>query len=263
MPMLNRPLKVAVLCSGRAPGLLHVLNRDARRGSAYKVVCCITSHETFAEEVRVERRGIPCIPHSIVDFCHSHGARFTDLDARAEYDRATVELLEMYRPDIVVLDRYLLVLTEPMLHAYQGRIINVHAADVLQRSDDGTAKYPGLHAVRNAILGGETETRATAHIVTSRLDDGPVLLRSWSFAVPPVARWALAHEASDVLRASAWAHQEWMLREAWGPMMTRTIELASLAFEQPDAPLNPALAGRWALAPDGAFTPDGAMLETR
>ena len=260
---LNRPMKVAVLCSGRAPGLLHVLNRDARRGTDYRIVCCITSHETFAEEVRVERRGIPCIPHSIVEFCHAHGAAFTDLEARSEYDRATVELLEAYRPDILLLDRYLLVLTAPLLRAYAGRIINIHPADVLQRNADGSVKYPGIHAVRNAILGGETETRASAHIVTSKLDDGPVLLRSWSFAVPPVARWALAHEASDVLRASAWAHQEWMLREAWGAMMARAIEVAGLAFERPDAPLNLTLAGRWALAPDGTFTPDGALLETR
>lgn len=259
---LNRPLKIAVLCSGRAPGLLHVLNRDSRRGTAYKIVCCITSHETFAEEVRVERRGIPCIPHPIVDFCHAHGARFTDLEARAEYDRATVEMLETYRPDVVILDRYLLVLTEPMLRAYPGRIVSIHAADLQLRAADGTVRYPGLHAVRNAILGGETDTRATAHIVTPQVDDGPVLLRSWAFPVPPVARWARAHEASDVLRASAWAHQEWMLREAWGSMMARTIELVSLACERPDGPLNPALAGRWALAQDGSFTPDGAMLET-
>jgi hypothetical protein len=54
-----------------------------------------------------------------------------------------------------------------------------------------------------------------------------------------------------------------MLREAWGAMIARTIELAGLAYERLDAPLNPTLAGRWALAPDGTFTPDGALLETR
>ena len=55
MPMRIAPLKVAVLCSHRAPGLVHLLNHDPRRGSEYEVVCCVTSSDTFAEEVRVER----------------------------------------------------------------------------------------------------------------------------------------------------------------------------------------------------------------
>lgn len=61
----GRRLNVAVLCSRRAPGLVQLLNRDARRGIDYEIVCCITSSDTFSEEVRVERRGVPCLPHSI------------------------------------------------------------------------------------------------------------------------------------------------------------------------------------------------------
>ena len=258
---LNRPLKVAVLCSGRAPGLLHLLNRDSRRGAEYEIVCCVTSHDTFAEEVRVERRGIPCIPHPISVFCRERGAPVGDLAVRADYDRATLSLLAPYHPDILLLDGYLLLLTQPVLDAFDSRIVNVHHSDLLQRTAEGAVRYPGLRAVREALLAGETETRATAHIVTERLDDGPVLLRSWSFAVPPVVEWARTHDAHDVLRASAWAHQQWMLREAWGPMMARVIEVAALAIERPGGPLNPARVGRWALATDGSLTPDGAMLE--
>jgi len=262
MANLGRPLKVAILCSGRAPGLLHVLNRDARRGAEYEVVCCVTSHETFAEEVRVERRGIPCVPHSIAQFCHEHGASLGDLEARAEYDRSTLTILEAYHPDVLLLDGYELLLTRPALHEYEGRIIDVHPSDLLQRTADGRVRYPGLRAVHDALMAGETETRASAHIVTDRLDDGPVLLRSWSFAAPEMAAWARTHGAWDVLRAAAWAHHEWMLREAWGPMLARSIELAGLAIDRPGAPIDPIRAGRWALAPDGSFTPDGAMAET-
>jgi phosphoribosylglycinamide formyltransferase-1 len=257
----TRPLRVAVLCSGRAPGLLHLLNRDPRRGTAYEVVCCVTSEETFTEQVDVERRGVACLPHPVTAFCASHGATRADRRVRAEYDRATVAILRSHAPDLVLLDGYLLLLTAPMLDAFGGRLINLHHSDLGLRNRDGSARYPGLRAVRDAILAGETETRASAHLVTATLDDGPVLLRSWAFSVPPIAAWARAHDALDVLKPTIWAHQEWMLREAWGPMMAAALELAEVGMEQPGSAIDPARAGRWSLASDGTFSPDGVLLE--
>jgi folate-dependent phosphoribosylglycinamide formyltransferase PurN len=256
MPMRITPLKVAVLCSHRAPGLVHLLNHDPRRGSEYEVVCCVTSADTFAEEVRVERRGVPCLAHPIRAFCRERGTVLTDLEVRSVYDAATADLLAPFKPDLVLLDSYLLLLTQPMLERFDGRIVNIHHSDLMLRNAHGGPRYPGLRAVRDGLLGGEPETRATAHVVTPRLDDGPVLLRSWPFAAAAVAKWALAHEALDVLRAYAWSHQEWMLREAWGPMLARTIELASLALEASGRPLDLAGIGRWVLGPDGSLAPD-------
>jgi len=253
------PLKVAVLCSHRAPGLVSLLNADAHRGTDYEIVCCLSSSETFAEEVRVERRGVPCIAHSIRAFCAARGTSITDLGARVAYDTATLDLLKPFSPDLLVLDGYLLLLTDPVLERFDSRIINIHHSDLLLRNEIGGPRYPGLRAVRDALLAGETETRATAHIVTARLDDGPVLLRSWPFAAPPVVAWALAHGATDVFRAAAWAHQEWMLRSAWEPMLERVLDLAVHAFDRPGRRLDPAATGRWALAADGALTPDGVM----
>jgi len=257
-----RPLRVAVLCSGRAPGLLHLLNRDPRRGAAYEVVCCVTSEDGFSERVDVERRGVPIVVHSIAGVGAAHGVKRTDRAVRAVYDRRTVEILDRYGADLVLLDGYLLVLTAPMLDAYDGRIVNLHHSDLSLRNRDGSVRYPGLRAVRDAILAGERETRASAHLVTAALDDGPVLLRSWPFAVPPVARWAHQHDAADVLKSAIWAHQEWMLREAWGPMMAAVLELAAVGMDRPGQPIDRALAGRWALAPDGSFTPDGVLVES-
>ena len=262
MLTFTRPLRVAVLCSGRAPGLLHLLNRDPRRGAAYDVVCCVTSEESFAEQLGVERRGVPIAVHSIARFCEQQGVTRTDRRVRAAYDHGTLEILERYHPDLVLLDGYLLLLTAPMLEAYDGRLINLHHSDLLLRNRDGSVRYPGLRAVRDAVLAGETETRASAHLVTAALDDGPVLLRSWPFAVPPVARWALDNGAADLLKSAIWAHQEWMLREAWGPMLAAVLELAAFGMTGPGGRIDHALAGRWALARDGSFTPDGVMLET-
>jgi phosphoribosylglycinamide formyltransferase-1 len=229
-----RRLRVAILCSRRAPGLVHLLNRDQHRGQSYEIVACLTSEPTFAEEVRVERRGIPTLPHPIQSFYALRGRPLNDLETRREYDDRTARKLKAFNPDLVVLTSYTYVLTEPMLDAFPNRIVNLHHADLTVRRPDGAPKYPGLRAVRDAILAGETETRASAHVVTAALDAGPVLLRSWAFPVPDVARWALARQASDVLRAVAYAQTEWMLRSAWGPMLVRTLQL--IANETPGAP---------------------------
>ena len=250
------PLKVAVLCSQRAPGVVHLLNRDARRGTDYDVVCCVTSSDTFAEEVRVERRGVPCVPHPIRTFCRERDVQLTDLAARVDYDRETLELLKPFAPDVIVLAGYLLLLTAPVLERFEGRILNVHHSDLTIRDAIGQPRYRGLRAVRDAVLQGETQTRATAHVVTPRVDDGPIILRSWAFDVPVVARWALESASSDVLRAYAWAHQEWMLRTAWGPMLAHSIELASIGYTGPRAPLDVEAIGQWTLSSDGIASPD-------
>jgi len=225
--MLTRPLKVAVLCSRRAPGLLHLLTRAPRRGVTWEIVCCLTSDDTFEEEVRVERRGIAVIHHPVRRFYfgRQRNARIGDLSLREEYDAATRDRLRPYNPDVVLLAGYLLLLTAPMLRAFPERIFNVHHADLLLRAPDGAPLYPGLRAVRDAILAGERETRATAHIVTPRVDAGTPLLRSWAFPVPEIAHWAMAAEAHDVVRSVIWAHQEWMLRASFGPLLARTLDL--------------------------------------
>ena len=262
MLTFGRPLRVAVLCSGRAPGLLDLLNRDPRRGAAYEVVCCVTSEDGFSEQTGAERRGVPVVVHSVSRFCEAHGVPRTDRGARAAYDLETAGILDRYHPDLVLLDGYLLLLTAPMLDTYERRIINLHHSDLSLRHRDGSARYPGLRAVRDAILAGETETRASAHLVTAALDGGPVLLRSWAFAVAPVAQWAREHGAPDVLKSAVWAHQEWMLRDAWGPMMTAVLELAVLGMGRAGDPIDPTLAGGWALERDGSLAPDRVLLET-
>jgi folate-dependent phosphoribosylglycinamide formyltransferase PurN len=211
-------LKVALLCSHRAPGLRFLLREDPERGSLYDLVCCLSSEEECAAREEAERHGVPFLPHSIARFTARRGTRRGDLAARADYDRETLALLAPFAPDLLVLSSYLLIVTEPLLSAYPARIVNVHHSD-LTKADP----YVGLHAVRDAILAGETETKATAHIVTARLDEGPILCLSDPFPVSPLARDALEWGAMDVLRAYAFAHQEWMLRSAWGPLLSEAI----------------------------------------
>jgi phosphoribosylglycinamide formyltransferase-1 len=220
----DRPLRVALLTSRRAPGLAHLL-ADTSGGSVYKVVCAVASEENFADAALLEAAGIPLILHPIRPFYARAGRPLKDLDLRCEYDRRTATLLAAFEPDLILLSSYLFLLTAPLLSLYPGRIVNVHGSDLARTGPDGRPLYTGLRAVRDAIRAGEKETRATAHLVTERLDEGPILLRSQPFPVAPFVEMLRRRRAWHSVNAYAYAHQEWMLESAWGPLLDSAVRM--------------------------------------
>jgi folate-dependent phosphoribosylglycinamide formyltransferase PurN len=228
--MLNahRPLRVAVLCSHRAPGLLYLLNRAPERGEAFEVVCCVTSEQTFAEEVRVERRGIPTLVHPIRRFHEARGvALYRNPNVRAEYDAATLKLIEPYFADVMLLDGYLYLVTAPILRGFPSRVVNLHYSDLTLRLPDGGPKFPGIRAVSDALAEGCAETRATVHVVDETAGGGAPIVRSWPFPVSPLVADLQALGAPDVLKAYAYAHQQWMMRTVSGPLTAAALRLVA------------------------------------
>jgi len=223
--MLNahRPLRVAILTSRRAPGLAELV---AERGALFHLVGVLSTEEDFAD-ARLQAAGVPVVRNPIRGFYALQRAALSDLAVRRAFDRRTVRLLAPLRADLVLLSSYLYIATEPLLTAYAGRLVNVHGSDLARRAPDGRPLYPGLRAVRDAIAAGELETRATSHLVTAALDDGPILRRSRPFPVSPLAAELRAAGARHALNAYAYAHQEWMLATAWGPLLLDAIARAA------------------------------------
>lgn len=225
--MLN-PLRLAVLCSHRAPGLMHLLNADSGRGRIFDVVCCVTSEATFAEEVRVERRGVPVRSHNIRAFYEARQARLAGApEVRAAFDADLARLLRPFSPDLVLLAGYLYVLSAPMLAAFPRRILNLHFADLTLRTPDGEPGFPGIRAVRDAIAAGCAETRATVHLVDAVVDGGAPMVRSWPFPVSPMVDEAQGWTATDLLRAYTFAHEQWMMRGCAGPLWSAALQLVA------------------------------------
>jgi phosphoribosylglycinamide formyltransferase 1 len=195
-------LNVAVLCSKRAPGLEALLQRRE-----FNVVCVMTTEAEFPE------CGVPVIAHPI------KGVR------RRDYDADTAAILVTLGVDAVICLGYLYILTEPMLSAFPERIFNIHDADV------SAGRYPGLHATRDAILAGERSTRSSAHVVTADVDAGPVVAVSRDYPVSPLVRDALRWNAGDIVRAYAYAHREWMMRDSWGDLAAQALAYAAAPEE--------------------------------
>jgi phosphoribosylglycinamide formyltransferase-1 len=222
------PIRVAVLCSHRAPGLLDLLEPEAGHGRWYEIVVAVTSELAFDRQMRVAARGVPTRAHAIQEFYRRREADlYRDFRTRAAYDRETLGILARYAPDLVLLDGYLYLATRQLLDAFPNRILNLHFSDLTLRHADGRPLYPGIHAVRDAILDGRTTTKATVHLVDRQPDGGAPLVESWPFPVAPLVGQALAWGARDMFKAYAFAHQEWMIRAASGPLLSAALRLVA------------------------------------
>jgi formyltetrahydrofolate deformylase len=99
----------------------------------------------------------------------SHGIRFIDqsklakADAEAEISKLVTEL----EIDLVVLARYMQILTKEFCEKMFGRIINIHHSFL--PGFKGAKPYHQAHARGVKIIG------ATAHFVTPDLDEGPII----------------------------------------------------------------------------------------
>ena len=101
-------------------------------------------------------------------------------------------------------------LSVELLAQFPSRIISLHAGDV-----------------RDALLSGAMETRTCAHIAEDVWGAGPLLLQSGAYRVPPLVEDARQRGDADLICDYAEVHRQWMIRNAWGPMLVRIVEMLS------------------------------------
>ncbi|MDD1778823.1 MAG: formyl transferase, partial [Candidatus Helarchaeota archaeon] len=121
------------------------------------------------------------IPYQINDLWEFYKARGQttkrDMTVRREYDAVTLGYLKDHNIDCVALGGYMSIVTEVIFNAIPT--INVHPADLsIMDAKTGKRKFTGDNAVRDAILAGVTEIRASTHIATAAVDGGPLLFIS-------------------------------------------------------------------------------------
>jgi formyltetrahydrofolate deformylase len=88
-------------------------------------------------------------------------------DGKAAAERAQLELLDAHRIDLVVLARYMQVLSHEFVARYPHRIINVHHSFL--------PAFGGARPYHRAYERGVKLIGATSHYVTDTLDDGPII----------------------------------------------------------------------------------------
>lgn len=88
-------------------------------------------------------------------------------ETKAEQEGKLLALIDEYRVDLVVLARYMQILSDDLSEALAGRCINIHHSFL--PGFKGAKPYHQAHARGVKLIG------ATAHYVTGDLDEGPII----------------------------------------------------------------------------------------
>lgn len=100
-----------------------------------------------------------------------HGVDFHHIavspDNKAEAEGELLELIKKLDVDLVVLARYMQILSENLCRELSGRAINIHHSFL--------PSFKGANPYRQAHDRGVKLIGATAHYVTSDLDEGPII----------------------------------------------------------------------------------------
>jgi len=95
---------------------------------------------------------------------------------RSRAEAQALYLLEERRIDFVVLARFMKILSPNFVWRYKNKIINIHPSLL--------PSFPGPQAYRQAYEQGVKIAGVTAHFVSMRLDEGPIIAQG-SFQIRP------------------------------------------------------------------------------
>ena len=95
-------------------------------------------------------------------------------DQAEEAENEILQLIERYNIDLIVLARYMRILSPNFVWRYPNRIINIHPSLL--------PAFPGAYAYIQAYERGAKIVGCTAHFVTEDLDQGPIICQE-SFKV--------------------------------------------------------------------------------
>jgi formyltetrahydrofolate deformylase len=149
----QRKARLLVLVSRQGHCLNDLLFRTHSGQLRAEIAAVASNHDDFAALAASYR----------VPFHHFPVAPAT----RAAQERRILGLVERERIDLVVLARYMQVLSPELCDALAGRAINIHHGFL--PSFKGARPYHQAHARGVKIIG------ATAHYVTRDLDEGPII----------------------------------------------------------------------------------------
>ena len=147
----NRLTNIAILVSNEDHCLLKILDSYNKKELKTKIPLIIGSSDSLkpiAEKYK--------IPFYLIDY-----------KDQTEAERHILKLFEEYNIDMVILARYMRILTPNFVWRYPNKIINIHPSLL--------PAFPGAYAYVQAYERGAKIVGCTAHFVTEELDQGPII----------------------------------------------------------------------------------------
>jgi formyltetrahydrofolate deformylase len=150
---LSRKPRIIVMVSKFDHALLHLLYQIRVGWLDAEIAAIISNHED--SRATAEHNGIPyhCWP--------------VNKDSKAEQEERILNLVQETGADVVVLARYMQVLSDNLSKRLYGKVINIHHSFL--------PSFKGAKPYHQAFERGVKLIGATAHYVTPDLDEGPII----------------------------------------------------------------------------------------
>ncbi len=129
-------------------------------------------------------------------------------ETKADQEDAEIALIKEHGVDLVILARYMQILSPKMTEAFPNRIINIHHSFL--------PAFPGARPYHSAHKRGVKLVGATSHYVTEDLDEGPIIAQG----VTPVSHKDSVH---DFVRKGRALEQSVLSRAVWLHLNRRTL----------------------------------------
>ncbi|XP_039448693.1 trifunctional purine biosynthetic protein adenosine-3 [Culex pipiens pallens] len=152
--------RIAVLISGSGSNLQALI--DATRSTAFgirgEIVFVLSNKNGVYGLERATNAGI-----------RSKVILHKEFPTREQFDAAMSDELERQQIDLICLAGFMRILSEGFVRRWKGRLINIHPALL--------PKHKGVHAPRQALEAGDTESGCTVHYVDEGVDTGAIILQ--------------------------------------------------------------------------------------
>ncbi len=150
---LARRPKIIVMVSKFDHAMLHLLYQVKVGWLNADVAAIVSNHEDYRRVAEAEGLAFHCWP--------------VTRDNKPEQEAKLLELVNSSRADLVVLARYMQVLSDDLSKRLFGRVINIHHSFL--------PSFKGAKPYHQAYDRGVKLIGATAHYVTPDLDEGPII----------------------------------------------------------------------------------------
>jgi len=149
----RRERKVVVCVTKEDHCLRQLLTDQAEGNLPGRIIAIFSNHEVLRPIA--EEAGIPF-------------EVFPEPDKQKRDEQICARLDEL-KPDLVVLARYMQILTPHFVNRWRNKLINIHPSLL--------PFHPGANAYKQAYDTGSRVAGCTAHFVTEELDQGPIILQ--------------------------------------------------------------------------------------
>ncbi len=150
---------LGVLCSGRGTDLQSIMDAISDGKLDAEIAVVLTDKPDVMALERAEKAGIKNI-------CVNR----KEYETREAFEKVLVKNLQEAGVTLVVLAGFMRILSPYFVHAYSGRIMNIHPALL--------PSFGGAHAHRDVLAYGVKVSGCTVHFVDEGMDSGPIILQA-------------------------------------------------------------------------------------